>query len=393
MKYPAFALLAGLAIATAGPLNAQVALRFSGFGDFTGGIVAGDYASSTARTSFESFGADPDPVNTSRGFGLTGTDFVVIADMTDRFAFLGEINLQAGRGGSGEIELDIERFFMDYQVNEAFNLQGGLFFTPIGYNNRFLYARAWLMHSIQVPDFYEEELNLVPTHTIGVAAYGAFSLGPNARLNYIVSAGNGRASAPDGAVYARDPSSSKEFTALVEVVIPGYKDSRIGISGWTGGIETSQVDNPGDVVPLATAPKLALWENGLDAFVVINTRAFTFNTEGVASQQTDRLGTLPQKTYSVWGGMAELALHTMQGRLHPFIRYDQTSVPNGGGPYLGLREGDGEMGRIYVPEFKAIMTGLAYDVNLHLRVKAEYQRHFDGPRRKNAFAVQAAFGF
>ena len=67
----------------------------------------------------------------------------------------------------------MERFFVDYKLDERFNLQAGLYFTPIGYNNRFLYARAWLMNSIQVPDFFEEELNLIPTHTIGVNGYGA----------------------------------------------------------------------------------------------------------------------------------------------------------------------------------------------------------------------------
>lgn len=31
------------------------------------------------------------------------------------------------------------------------------------------------MNSIQVPDFFEEELNLFPTHSIGVAAHGQFA--------------------------------------------------------------------------------------------------------------------------------------------------------------------------------------------------------------------------
>jgi hypothetical protein len=63
--------------------RAKIKLRFSGFGDFVAGYTGGDYADPQARGMFEAFGDDTDPVNTNRGFGVTGTDFVVIADMTE----------------------------------------------------------------------------------------------------------------------------------------------------------------------------------------------------------------------------------------------------------------------------------------------------------------------
>ena len=110
--------------------NAQVKLRFSAFGDFVYGVTGGDYANAGSRTTFDFLGQGEDPVNTNRGFGVTGTDFVIMADVTRELTFLGEINLQAGRGTSGEIELDVERFFMNYLIDPKFNLQAGLFFTP-----------------------------------------------------------------------------------------------------------------------------------------------------------------------------------------------------------------------------------------------------------------------
>jgi len=283
--------------------RAQIKLRFSGFGDFVAGYTGGDYADPHSRSMFEAFGDDTDPVNTNRGFGVTGTDFVVIADMTESLSFIGEVNLQAGRGISNEIEIDVERFFVDYLIDPKFNLQAGLFFTPIGYNNRFLYARAWLMNSIQVPDFYEEELNLVPTHSIGVLAHGEFSLGGDHRLGYAASVGNGRAVVPDSAVYARDPSRSKEVTGLVEWLIPGYGESRIGVSGWYGGIESAKIDQPGDVSSADDAQALELSERGLDLFLVINTKRFSLDAEMVRSVQTDRLGNLASPTYTVKGGL------------------------------------------------------------------------------------------
>lgn len=387
-------LAATAVLAVAQPADAQVRLRFSGFGDFIGGTTIGSYADPSAREQFMQFGGgEAHPKNTTRGFGITGTDFVIIADMDDNFTFLGEINLQAARGASDEMELDVERFFLDYRIDPRLNLQAGLFFTPIGYNNRFLYARAWLMNSIQVPDFYEEELNLVPTHSIGVAAYGQFRLPGRHKIGYIVSTANGRAPTPDGAIYARDPSDAKEFTGLVEWLIPGYKESRVGVSGWTGDVQTVYVPAIGDVVASEDADALELSERGIDIYAVINRRHWTLNVEMVRSWQRDLGGNQPTEMYNMSAGMAEFSLHLNGARLHPFIRYDESNLPQGGGSYLSLRADGDDFTRVYVPEFQAFLTGAAYDLTHHLRVKFEYIRHLGGPRQKNALTLQAAFGF
>ena len=92
--------------------------------------------------------------------------------------------------------------------------------------------------------------------------------------------------------------------------------------------------------------------------------------------------------------MIDASLRLMQGKLHPYVRYDRTTLPDDdGGPYLSLREVDGAFTRVYVPDFEAVMTGAAFDVNQHVRVKAEYIRHLDGPRQRHGAAFQMAFGF
>lgn len=373
------------------PAESQT-LRFSGFGDFVYGATGGENVDTTASDAFARFGSDPYPVNTNRGFGLTGTDFVILADMTEAMTFLGEVNFQAARGGSSVIDLDVERLFVNYEIDPRFNLQAGLFFTPIGYNNRFLYARAWLMNSIQVPDFFEEELNLFPTHSIGVAAHGEFAMRNGHRLAYIVSAANGRPATPDGAVYARDNTNSKEMTGLVEWLIPGFRDSRVGISGWLGNIDSVRVDRLGEIVDAAAAPSLALKERGFDAYLVVNHRWFGVNAEYVRSVERDRTGQTGS-SYVTQGGMVEVSLNLAQRKLHPYVRFDRTALPEDGGPYISLREVDAGFTRVYVPEFKAAMTGAAFDVNQHVRVKAEYIRHLAGPRQRHGVALQAAFGF
>jgi hypothetical protein len=380
-------LLAGSAV----PAQGQ-SLRFSGFGDFVFGATAGSTVDPAATQQFEHFGSDSNPVNTNRGFGVTGTDFVVLADMTEDATFLGEVNLQTGRGGSSDLELDVERFFVNYRIDPRFNVQAGLFFTPIGYNNRFLYARAWLMNSIQVPDFFEEELNLFPTHSIGVMAHGQFELTNGHRIAYAASVANGRPATPDSAVYARD-RDGKEMTGLVEWLIPGFKDSRVGVSGWAGTITSKYVTGLGEVMPDVDADVLRLRERGLDTYVVVNHRAFSINAEFVRSTETDSLGNLGGASYVTSGGLIEGSIHLVQGKVHPYIRYDRTSLPADGGPYLSLREIEGGYTRVFIPEFEAVMSGVAFDLNQHTRLKGEYIRHLAGPRERHGVAFQLAFGF
>jgi hypothetical protein len=385
------AILAGLFTVSSATVHAQN-LRFSGFGDFVFGANGGGKVDTAAAERFGTFGSDVDPVNTNRGFGLTGTDFVVLADMTDNATFLGEINLQTGRGGSSDLELDVERFFVNYRIDPRFNVQAGLFFTPIGYNNRFLYARAWLMNSIQVPDFFEEELNLFPTHSIGVAAHGQFAFDNGHRIAYVVSAANGRPHTPDSAIYARDYTDNKETTGLVEWLIPGFKDSRVGVSGWFGNIDSVYVSALGEMVDAADATTLTLKERGLDAYVVINHRYFSVNGEFVRATQQDRTPGSSSR-YVTSGGLIEVSAHVKGGRLHPYVRFDRTLLPEDGGPYLSLREGDAGYTRVYIPETKAAMGGMAFDINQHMRLKGEYIHHMSGPHDRHGVAGQLAFGF
>ena len=62
------------------------------------------------------------------------------------------------------------------------------------------------------------------------------------------------------------------------------------------------------------------------------------------------------------GGLIEVSAHVKDGRIHPYVRFDQTSLPEDGGPYLSLRETDAGFTRVDIPEFKAGMTGVAFDV-------------------------------
>ena len=368
-------------------------VRFSAFADVTLGTEFGASADEDDADLFEAFGTDEFPLNSfGDGFGVVGTDFVVTADVAENVVFQGEVNLQVERGTSSEIAVDFERFYIDYRHNELFNVQAGFYFTPIGYHNRFLYSRAWLMHSVQVPDLFEEELNFVPTHSTGVNVHGRFQLFGET-FKYVVGLANGRGIEPTENIFARD-RFGKEQTLLLEWEVPGFNDFLVGVSGWTDVIRTRKVDGYGTTVDIDTAGKVRLREWGFNPYITYYGETFNLLAEFVWSTQVDLIGNLDDDSYEMHGFTAELSFNLADNTVHPYIRYDYTNLPSGQqGPYFGLRRDDDTLTRHFIPEFHGVMVGVNYDLNANMRFKVEYIAHFDGPRDANAAVVQLAYGF
>ena len=127
-----------LGLLTGGSPSAfAVDIRFSGFGGVILGLRSGDPADDVELARYEANGSDSWALNEHDGFTVTGVDFVTIVDLSDELTFLTEANLQTVRGGSSEIEIDIERIFLNYELSQKLNFQTGLYFTPIGYHNKF----------------------------------------------------------------------------------------------------------------------------------------------------------------------------------------------------------------------------------------------------------------
>jgi hypothetical protein len=370
-------------------------IRFNAFGDVSVGMPLGDPASEDDAAEYAANGVDEYPVNTYRGFQITGTDFVVTADLDEDLTFQGEVNLQVCRGCSSDFEVDVERMYLNYKLHPLANVQVGLYFTPIGYQNRNLYARAWLMNSVQIHDFTEEELGLVPTHTTGAMLHGTWA-GSSTAVMYALSVGNGRPTDPDGAIYARDTNPATEVAALVEFRLMNFKNFRIGLSGWTDRIETG-INGPAYGDAAVGTDMVKLKDTGFNPFIVFDNGTFGFSAEAVSSKMVDVNPDGMKLTDNGWQSSSfafssftsELVVHLNDGKLHPYVRMDKTELPaENGGPFFTQREGSHK----YVPDFNAVMVGVAYDIYTFNRLKLEYISHQDGPRR-NSVVMQSAFAF
>lgn len=251
------------------------------------------------------------------------------------------------------------------------------------------------MQSIQVPDAFEEELGLLPSHEVGVNFYGNRPTFGGHSMNYAVSVTNGRAVDPFKILYGLDPYKNKQVTAMLEWVIPNFRDFRIGLSGWTGKISTFNLMTTPMGIPtdVTTLERLELREVGFNPFLVLYSRPFNLILEYALVQQKDLSGNLGGEKFEMNALFAELSLNLMGGKLHPYVRYDATNLPADGGPYYPLREDKGVITRHFIPEFKAVMVGAGYDLYAYSRIKAEYTHHMAGPRPEHSIVIQTAFGF
>lgn len=377
----------------------EVTTSLSAFSDVTYGVLRGGVRNASQAANQEAFGVDPFPKNSNQGFGLVGTDFVLMSELDDHFVYLAEVNLQVMRGKQNEFEFDVERMYLEYRIRPQLNIQAGLFFTPVGYFNRNLYARSWMMISAQVPELFEEENGFVPTHTTGVQARGIFDLGGDHRLSYALSLGNGRSRDPVSNVYARDDDGWRSSTAMLEWLIPAFRSATLGVSGWYDRISTFYLPTTGSgISTLAPGTQgLRLSELGLSTHVVVFSRWVNFIGEYLWQKHSDRDQVLPatEQNDALQGAFVELSANVLStGALKPYVRFDYVRLPaRGGGAYLSLRGEDTELVRAFVASTKMIIAGASYDFAPRVRLKLEYSQALDGARQRHGLLFQTAFAF
>lgn len=136
----------------------------------------------------------------------------------------------------------------------------------------------------------------------------------------------------------------------------------------------------GEVTTTDAAERVELREIGFNPYVAFYGSRFNLILEYAFVRQKDLLGNLAENTFDMNGYFAEFSLNVMGGKLHPYVRYDATNLPTGGGPYYPLRVDGDTVSRHYIPEFRAVMVGVSYDLYAYNRIKAEYLHHLDGPR-------------
>jgi hypothetical protein len=185
---------------------------------------------------------------------------------------------------------------------------------------------------------------------------------------------------------------------MLEWWTPWANELRFGVSGWADRIRSYQVTALGEVRDTTdpTTDTIELRELGASAHLVLKSKWVNLIAEAVVQNHDDQLGNLPsneQNTTTV-GGLFELSLNVgPEGAIKPYVRYDRVDLPENGGPYLGLRNEDTEITKVFVAETNMGIGGVAWDPSAGWRLKLEYSAALTGPRETHSVLAQSAFAF
>ena len=218
-------------------LNAQERkINISGFSEFTYEMAAGDVVDEEAAEVYDEFGLIKEYSEERNSLHFPGIGLVFSTDLyEEKLTFLTEINF---RTKYSRLDLGLERAFMNYQINNAFNIQTGIFSTPIGYLNRKVRTHGFLSNSVRTRDMVNLQYGLILTRIYGIKFHGSFENDNGQAIKYEVAIGSGRGITPEQSPFEidiyEDNESSMSLSSVLEFYLP-FNDNEvtIGLSGDT----------------------------------------------------------------------------------------------------------------------------------------------------------------
>ena len=124
-------------------------------------------------------------------FSLGEFDLFMTSKLSNRISFLNETVFEFDP--SGEVEIDIERLLIHYDVNNLLKIDVGKFFLPVGYWVPTYNHGVWFQTTMDRPDIvnFQDKGGPLPTHDTGIKVAGSALL-EGFDLNYACAISNGR---------------------------------------------------------------------------------------------------------------------------------------------------------------------------------------------------------
>jgi len=264
--------------------------------------------------------------------------------------------------------VDIERYLLQYSLNDSLNISAGRGHTAIGYYNTAYHHSTWLQTTTGRPFLFdfEDHGGILPIHMVGVSASGQLpsrSLG----LHYVAEVGNGRASRTpldeEPVQNEIDDQNHKAFNLALFSRPEAVRGLQAGFSFYRDLLAPANLPRIGESILAAHAvlirPKYE-WLNEalLDRHALLGTSR-AFNTPGFYTQLSRQFGSY-----------------------RPYFRYQYVNVARNEPvfPDVGLRHGPS--------------LGLRFDASESVALKLQYDRTFlRNQPAINGLTLQAGFTF
>src|SRR5262249_52889939 len=161
----------------------------------------------------------------TQGFSMGQFVLHFVSRLSNKISYFGEVSLTAQ---PNLYNVDLERSYIRYDVNDAAKISFGRYHTPINYWNTAFHHGAWLQTTIARPDMIRFGGTFEPVHFVGAQSEGSVPLG-GLNLGYNVGLGNGRGSIFSRPGDAGDINSNRAW--LVNAFSRPAKFSHLQIGG------------------------------------------------------------------------------------------------------------------------------------------------------------------
>lgn len=264
----------------------------------------------------------------NNSFQIHDVDFFISGSVDKKVSYVAEVNFQPTFEG---VSTDIERSYIQYEINPWFKIAIGRFHTALGYWNDTYHHGSYLYTSVTRPlmERFEDSGGLLPVHNTGIEirGKGAFHDG---NIGYIFNIGNGRGPVKDPSTFFNSYSKSKSISASVFYEMDS--GLRVGVNAWRSELPggalmaadstpATYTDSNGNTVQV-TGPKGSEYIYG--AHMVYNTPEIEWLTEYdlmlhhyyIGSSNADgSKDTTINLLYSQFG-------YHVNSVLTPFVRYE-----------------------------------------------------------------------
>ena len=311
----------------------------------------------------------------------------------DRLRFYSELEVEHAlvEGGEESGAVELEQAFIDYRINDAFNLKAGAMLVPIGILNE----------THEPPTFFgvernEVESRIIPTtwREAGIGVHGEIVQGLRYEAGILSGMDAGKFERPDRAVRSMrtelSEAAAHDFAFYGALNYRGIPGLAVGASVYTG--DTGQ-NGASDAALKNVNGRLLLWDvhaqyrlGGLELRGLYASGTLG-DADKITAAAIARSGDTAQVAPSrFWGYYGEAGYHFRLGdemELSPFVRYEryntQASVPSG---FSADRKNNERV------------TTLGVNFKLHPQVvfKADYQDFKEDPK-KDRFNLGVGYMF
>jgi hypothetical protein len=150
---------------------------------------------------------------TSTGFFIGQAVGHVVAALTERLAYFGEVTASAQSTG---YTFEVERSILRYDLADQLKLTAGRYHTPVGYWNTTFHHGTWLQTTVSRPEMVKYGSQFIPTHFVGAMVEGNLPSG-DLGLGYVAGVGNGRGGTISRAGDAGDVNANRAWTTSLVV--------------------------------------------------------------------------------------------------------------------------------------------------------------------------------